>query len=303
MTRPGQTGPSPISGSIALGIASNAALAVLVVQRDVPPGWMHIAAAVLCALGFTTFAGALHDLLDMRAPGRVGGARLSPAQGSLLSIAGLVASLFAARLLGGDAVDVTLVLATLTLFYNAVARFIPGIGVLVPGALAAGVMLIPDWLMPLAPAVWLVMTIVVLVTIGVYLLEDARPVLSRRAWAAVVIGWGLMSAVILMLRTMAGHQAPWVDLSPVALLWPIGAVVGLGVLLRAVVARGSSRHGMAQSLIRWTALWQPMLAAAWCAALGLWVAAMILSGIGVVCLVLVGGSRDLGLTGPAPTWR
>ena len=101
-----------------------------------------------------------------------------------------------ATALGRDATWVTLVLAMLLLFHNGVAKFIPAIGLVVPGALIAGVMLVPDWQMPMPIVVWLAMSIVVLMSIGVHILADKRPILSGRALLVVVLAWFVMSGVI-----------------------------------------------------------------------------------------------------------
>jgi hypothetical protein len=158
--------------------------------------------------------------------------------------------------------------------------------------------------MPMPAAVWLAMTIVVLASVVVHVLADKRPVLSRRAVPVVVLGWAVVSVVTLGLRTGIGAQ-PWPEQSTFStLLWPLGAVLGLGLVLRWKVATAGSRRQAAAKIIRYVALWQPIIAAAWCASIGAWMPAVVFVVLGVVGLLVVGGYRELaGMSGPAARWR
>lgn len=299
-----------IRGSIAFGAACDAALSVVLAAKlgDGRPAslWLILAAAI-AAIGLIVYGAALNDLLDHRRDAAMGGSVAAvPATGPnvILAVAALLLAIFAAMALGGDSSWVAMVLASLLLFHNTVARFIPAIGLVVPGAALAGIMLVPDWQMPMPAAVWLAMTIAVLASVAVHLLADKRPVLSRRAVAVVVVGWLVISATTLGLHSGIGGGI-WPE-PPVmgVLVWPLAAVVGLGLLVRWKVATAGSGREAATKLIRYVALWQPIIAASWCAGIGDWTAAIAFAVIGILGLLVVGGYRELaGMSGSAPRWR
>jgi hypothetical protein len=302
-----------IRGSIAFGAACDAALSVVLTGRITGAGdrsllLLSILAAAVAALGLIAYGAALNDLLDRRRDAVMSGSSVAAEHATgpnvIIVVGALLLATFAAMTLGRDATYVALVLATLLLFHNAVARFIPAIGLVVPGAVLAGIMLVPDWRMPMPAAVWLAMTIVVLASVVVHVLADKRPVLSRRAVPVVVLGWAVVSVVTLGLRTGIGAQ-PWPEQSTFStLLWPLGAVLGLGLVLRWKVATAGSRRQAAAKIIRYVALWQPIIAAAWCASIGAWMPAVVFVVLGVVGLLVVGGYRELaGMSGPAARWR
>jgi hypothetical protein len=306
-----------IRGSIAFGAACDAALSVVLSARvpevGVPPPidrlLITVSLAGVAAVGLIAYGAALNDLFDRRRDAVVGGRPIGSADRAtgpnvIIVVGSLLLALFAAAAIGRDSTYVTLVLATLLLFHNAVARFIPAIGLVVPGAVLAGLMLIPDWRMPMPIAVWLAMTIAVMAAVGVHVLADKRPRISRRAGAVVVLGWAIMSCVVLGLRTGLGSPF-WPDaLSPVVLVWPLVVLVGLGLVARWKIRTASSPRHAGAKVIRYVALWQPLLAAAWCAGLGDWVATGIFAACGIIGLLAVGGYRELaGMSGPPAQWR
>ncbi len=296
------------------GVACDAVLAVVVTRHlgggsqvvlPLAPLPASIAAAT-AAVSLVIFGGVLNDLLDHRRDEVIRGS--SPLQatgpGIIVLVGSILLAMFAASVLGGDATYVLLVLATLLLFHTAVSRFIPGIGLLVPGALLAGIMLVPDWRMPLPLAVWMLMSIIVATSIGVHMLADKRPVLSLRAIPAVIAGWAMMSGVIVTLQAGGGWSLWPEAMSAWQLLWPFGAAVLLVILVRWKIATASSRMIAAGKVVRYVALWQPMLAAAWCRAIGAWEAAIAFAIVGVAGLLVIGGCRELaGLSGKDPGWR
>lgn len=301
--------------AVAFGAACNAALTVVLVERvagagvppwsDLPRG-MAIIAAAGAAIGLVAHGAAMNNMLDRRRDAAMSGTRPSVSTGpdALVLVGSLVMAIAMATALGRDATWVTLVLAMLLLFHNGVAKFIPAIGLVVPGALIAGVMLVPDWQMPMPIVVWLAMSIVVLMSIGVHILADKRPILSGRALLVVVLAWFVMSGVILTLRGVDTNTSWLAGQSPVVLLWPLGGVVLLGLAMRLVLPRSSTRRIAAKRAIRLAALWQPLLAASWCMAVDAIVASIVFAGLWAVGVLLAGGSRELAaISGEPPTWR
>jgi hypothetical protein len=306
-----------IRGSIAFGAACDAALSVVLAARVQVEGPSPELASLLtmmglagvAAAGLVAYGAALNDLFDRRRDAVVGGrssvsVERTTGPNIIIVVGALLLALFAAVTLGREPAYVTLVLATLLLFHTAVARFIPAIGLVMPGAVLAGLMLIPNWQMPMPIAVWLAMTIVVIAAVGVHVLAEKRPRISRRAAAVVFAGWIMMSGVVLGLRAGLGSSF-WPDgLSPLVLVWPLVVVVGLGVVLRWKIHAASTRRHAAANVIRYVALWQPLMAASWCAGIGDWVAAGIFAALGIVGLLAVGGYRELaGMSGPPAQWR
>ncbi|MDP7069746.1 MAG: hypothetical protein QF561_00160 [Phycisphaerales bacterium] len=299
-------------GTIMFGAACDAVLAVIVTgslgggqdgQLSLLPASL---AAATAAVSLVVFGGVLNDLLDYRRDEVLGGSSPVPATGPaiIVLVGSLLLAMFAASVLGGDASFVMLVLAALLLFHTAVSRFIPGIGLLVPGALLAGVMLIPDWRMPLPSAVWMLMTIIVATSVGVHILADKRPVLSLRAVPAVIAGWVVMSGVILTLQAGRGWAIWPEDVSIAMVLWPLAALTLLGAVVRWKIATASSRRSAAGKVVRYVSLWQPMLGASWCAAIGAWTAATGFVLVGVAGLLVIGGFREFtGVSGKDPGWR
>ncbi|MDG1838380.1 MAG: hypothetical protein P8I91_06225 [Phycisphaerales bacterium] len=301
--------------AVAFGAACNAALTVVLVEwaaGDGVPPWpdlprgLALLSAVGAAIGLVAYGAAMNNLLDRRRDAAISGTRPSASTGpdALVLVGSLVVAIAMATALGRDATWVTLVLAMLLLFHNGVAKFIPAIGLVVPGSLVAGIMLVPDWQMPMPTVVWLAMSIVVLTSIGVHILADKRPILSGRALVVVVFAWFVLSGVILTLRGM-GANASWLaGHSPVVLLWPLGGLLLLGLTMRGVLPRSSTRRIAARRAIRLVALWQPLLAASWCMAVDAIVAAIVFAGLWAVGILLAGGSRELAaISGEPPTWR
>lgn len=306
-----------IRGSIAFGAACDAALSVVLaasvpVAGEMPTlGRMLVMAglAAVAAVGLIAYGAALNDLFDRRRDAVIGGRPIwsterATSPNVIIVVGALLLAIFAGATLGPDATYVTLVLASVLLFHNAVARFIPAVGLVVPGAVLAGLMLIPNWQMPMPVVVWLAMTIVVLASVGVHVLAEKRPRVSRRAAAVVGIGWLLVSVVVLSLRAGLGSPLWPEGITSWVLVWPLVSVVGLGVVLRWKIRTASSRRHGGAKVIRYVALWQPILAAAWCAGIENWIAAGIFATLGIVGLLAVGGYRELaGMSGPPAQWR
>ncbi len=300
---------------VAYAAACNAALTVVLTRHlagatGVP--WaglsepLAMVAAVGAAAGLVAHGATLNNLFDRHRDAAVTGSAPRAAIGPdlIVLVGSLLLAVMMAAALGRDATWVALVLASLLLFHNAVARFIPAIGLAVPGALVAGVMLVPDWRMPMPLAVWLAMSIAVLGSIGMHVLADKRPVLSVRALLAAAMVWVVMSGVVLGLRAADGSSMWPEGRSMVVLGWPLLAVLLLGGVLRWSLPRASGRRAAASKALRWLSLWQPLIGAAWCVAVDALGPAAVFAGIWLVGVAIAGGSRDLlGLPGGKDAWR
>ena len=310
-----RTSDQHVAWTVAYAAACNAALTVVLTGHLAgPPAtlWgglsptLAIVAAAAAGVGLVGHGVTLNNLFDRHRDAAVTGSVPRSAIGPdvIVLVGSLLLAVMMSAALGRDATWVTIVLASLLLFHNAVARFIPAIGLAVPGALVAGVMLVPDWRMPMPLAVWLAMSIAVLGSIGVHVLADKRPVLSARALLVVVMAWIAMSGIVLGLRGTNGLSMWPEGRSMVVLAWPLLAVLLLGGALRWTLPRAASRRTAADRAVCVISLWQPLIGAAWCFSVDADVAAIVLAGIWLVGLVVAGGSRDLmGLPVGRDAWR
>ncbi|MDP7029074.1 MAG: hypothetical protein QF733_02515 [Phycisphaerales bacterium] len=310
-----RTSNQHVAWTVAYAAACNAALTVVLTRHlgsgatllwGELPAMLAIPAAAGAAVGLVGHGATLNNLLDRHRDAAVTGAAPRSAIGPdvIVLVGSLILAVMMSAVLGPDATWVVIVLASLLLFHSAVARFIPAIGLAVPGALMAGAMLVPDWRMPMPLAVWLAMSIGVLGAIGVHILGDKRPVLSARALLMVVMMWIVMSGVVLGLRG-AVEASMWPEgMSMVVLAWPLLAVLLLGVALRWTLPRASGRRDAADRAVRVLALWQPLIGAAWCLSVGAEAAAAVFGGIWVLGLAVSAGSRDLmRLPAGSEAWR
>ena len=232
---------------------------------------LAVLAAVLVALGLGLHGMVLNDLLDMRRdqtlhPGRVlASGRAGPAQVVLVATAALILAMLGAGMLGGQSVLVVVALAAGLLVHNAMARFIPAIGLLVPGLLAAGLSMLPGW-PPAAPWLsWSLFTICVALSLLTHVLGNKRPRPSTRAVAGLAAEWVVVSLLLLALPLSVSLQGDGSG-EQVSLMWPALAVVVLVGLLLQRFRNNRNLARAADRMLRTTGVWMGLYAAAWCQA-------------------------------------
>ena len=269
---------------------------------------LAVLGAILVAGGLALHGMALNDLLDMRrdetlSPSRVRSWRGGPAHGALLATSALVLAMLGAGLLGGQAVLVVVALAAGLLFYNAVARFIPAIGVLVLGLLVAGVAVLPGWPPPAPWLPWSLFTIAVAIGLMVHLLAGKRPQPSSRALVGLAVEWIVVSALLLTVPVTAS-LADAGDVQSWGLLWPGAAAVLLVLMLCGRLWKVRSGPRAADSMLRMTGLWSGVFAASWCQSAGATGWAIGLLGATVLAALSIIGLREL-LSGDSDVvgWR
>lgn len=297
---------------IAFGVACDAALAVVVgtgssaLEQSMNMGWpLAIGCVIVVSVGLVVYAAALNDLLDRGRDAVHRGVEsiIGSGPGTILLIGSLLLALFAASTIPGDAVRVALVLASLMLFHNAVARFIPAIGMLVPGAVIAGVMLVPNWRLQPSLVVWSVMTMMTLTSIVVHVRANKRPLLSFRACVAVLIGWCVISGVLLTLPG-GGLRTVWPQAEVTGLAWPAIAWGITALFCWSSLRSGVESSDAGHNMIRIVGLWQPAIAAAWCQSLGMHTAAFIFLLVAAAGFIVAGGIRGFkAFGGGFPAWR
>ena len=304
--------------TLAFGAVSDIWLVILLsralqpdLHEPVTDMWLPLTLAIgaVIAIGLYAQGTALNDILDVRhdaafSPDRpIPAGRIRAGQAAVLAVGSLILSILAATALGVWAVCVALLAATSLLFFNAVGKFIPAVGLTTVGFIHAVTMLIPNPRLEFLLPVWLSLTHATVVAALVYVLEDKRPRLRRRSIAGAVAGWTALSLGVLgwMWWKTGGL---WPEEAP---LWnagyPILALCGFAVIAR-WKTRGGSGVVAAEKAKRYGAMWQSLYAAAWLAALQLHVQAVWMSAFAVSGFAVMTVLREItGLSGRPIAYR
>jgi hypothetical protein len=272
------------------------------------PAWKALSATALVSLGLFAFAASLNDLLDVRhdrqfSPDRpLASGRIRASSAALVSFAALMAAVVSAS-------------AAAILFYDAVAKHIPSLGIVVVGLAHAASMFIPNWTLAFTLPVWWSMSHAVAIAASVHRLEDKRPYFNTKRILALVAGWLFWSTVLLgggawASAGSAGGYWPQVSsgdrvlgAGPAGLVWPALSLVAFLVLVRAKVA-GQPGHVASEKLRRYGAMWQAVHAAAWLMAAGMHAEAAAMAALAVAGLVVMTVLKEInGLSGRPIGWR
>ncbi len=227
------------------------------------PWWQPLSAATLVALGLYAFGAALNDILDLRRdrllrtdrPLAAGALGIESAVWIVVVTCGL--SILGATWFGEHAILLTLLLQLGVLTYHAAARFVPGIGLVILGAIHAGHMLIPNMHLGFFWPVWFIFVHSTSVAGIAHVIGRKVPKLSRRALVAVALGLAAMTALAIR----------WPDARSAV---PITAWIAPCLLAGAFalwVVHLIRRHGpgsrVAEKVTRYGALWMPLYGTAW----------------------------------------
>ena len=276
---------------------------------DGHPLWLLLLGGTASALGLYSYGTCLNDLLDVRRDrslrperplpsGRVSGETAAITVAVTLILAVLGASVF-----GTTSVLLTLGLAFGILFFNAAARFVPGVGLVVLGLLYAGHMLIPNPGLRFLWPVWLVMTHSLVVAAATHVIARKVPPLSTRATFLAIVGWGCWSVLILRVGWLrAGVEGEGGEI--LRTVWPgwvplraaIGpAVLGFAFLILAV--RRTRQFGFgpraADKIYRYGSLWLTLYAVAWMLGAGRVREAALLGVLAIVGFLTMTTLREL----------
>lgn len=236
------------------------------------PLWALLAGGAATAVGLYAFGVCLNDILDARRdrtlrPDRPLASGALSLEVAVSIVAGtLLLAVLGASVFGTDAVVLTALLAGAILVFNAAAKFVPGVGLVLLGLIYAGHMLVPNTDLRFLWPVWLVMTHA-LVVYGVgYWLARKVPPISRRAVIAAVIGWAFWSLALGMLQWVRrgddqGIWANWVP--PAAMLWPAVLAIAYAVFaIRRVRSVGVGPRA-AEKITRYGSMWLTLYSCAW----------------------------------------
>ncbi|MEN0019777.1 MAG: hypothetical protein AAF747_02720 [Planctomycetota bacterium] len=273
----------------AVGAIANAWFVVLwsrgTAGESVRALWLELTASAVAAAGLFTFGALLNDDLDRgvdtaRRPLRSSPARVQPSASALWSTLALLAAIGAASVFGPWSVRLTALVAAGVVVFNAIGRFVPGLGLTLFAGLHAAAMLVPkpgfDFLWP----VLLVFTHALVVATAVHVIGRRPPPLTARAGVAAVLGWISISGFMLWLMTRQPAPLPIDAVGPMPQTEPLRSLWALDVspwiavmpgviwlLFFVVAARKVSAVGpgerAAEKVDRYGAMWMPLLGLGW----------------------------------------
>jgi 4-hydroxybenzoate polyprenyltransferase len=260
------------------------------------PLWQSLGAGAMVAVGFLAFGAALNDFLDAKhdrafAPDRpLPAGNLRPRRAIQIAVIALFVGLLGALSFGTSAALVGMALAATALVYDAFAKHVPAVGILVAGVATALSMLVPCVEATSLVPVWLAMSQTMGIGLLAYILGEKRPVLSTRSIVAGSGVWVAASAGLFALEAARNGDellAHFTD--PVKLAVPAAAVV-LGALAGAWKLRGARGPRANDRVLRYGSLWKSLVAAAWLVATGLaaegaWIAGIAAGIFAVVAIV------------------
>ncbi len=264
---------------------------------DDRPLWLLLLGGAASAIGLCAFGAALNDFIDANRDRAMGldkplvSGRASPEM-ALSAVAGtLILAALGATAFGMPAVIVTLLLAGAAIVFNTAVRFVPGVGFVMLGGIAAAHMITPNLHLRFLAPVWLVLTHTALVAGVTHWLARKSPAVSRRAVLVAIAGWAFCSLLIAALawrRTGGGVWPGWVPMT--AAIFPgvlAGVFAALGIRRAMHLASGTRA---AEKIRRYGALWMPLYGCAWLAGAGQFDAAWLM---GVLALAGFAGMAAL----------
>ena len=272
---------------------------------DDHPVWLLLLGGTASALGLYAYGACLNDLLDVRRdralrPERpLPSGRVTTETAAITVAVSLMLAILGAAVFGVPSVLLTLALTAGILFFNAAARFVPGVGLVVLGLLYAGHMLVPNLGLRFLWPVWLVMTHALLVAAVTHTLARKVPPLSPRATLLAVLGWLSWSVLILAI----GWQRSAADPEPHA-VWPTWvnplAALGpalLGITFMGLAVRRIHQFGFgpraADKIYRYGSLWLALYAVAWMLGAQYFREAALLGGLALVGFLTMTTLREL----------
>jgi len=254
---------------------------------DERPLWLLLLGGAASAIGLCAFGASLNDFVDANRDRAMGldrplvSGRASPEM-ALSAVAGsLIVSALGATAFGMPAVVVTLLLAGAAIVFNTAVRFVPGVGFVMLGGIAAAHMITPNLHLRFLAPVWLVLTHTALVVGVTHWLARKSPSVSKRAVLVAIAGWVFLTLLLGALAWRrsegAGVWPGWVPLTAAIFPGFLGVVFAALAVRRATHLASGTRA--AEKIQRYGALWMPLYACAWLAGAGQFDAAWLMGGL------------------------
>ncbi|MGE3107202.1 MAG: hypothetical protein AB7G11_02885 [Phycisphaerales bacterium] len=259
--------------------------------------WVLLVAGAVNAAGLSAYGSALNDVLDVRRDRTLNPRRPLPA-GALsiewavvLVVATFMIAVVGASLMGMEAVLLTVVVAAAILFFNAAAKYIPAVGLVLLGLIYAGHMVVPNLYLRFVWPIWLVMSHSLAAGWLAHVVGRKVPRLSQRAVLMAFAGWGFWSAIMLITgwirgRGEGGLWPNWV--SPVAGVGPVALAALFSLVVWRKVRRAGRGARSGEKISRYGSLWLALYACAW----------LIGQGYrdGAIIMCVLAGAGVLGMT-------
>lgn len=250
------------------------------------PLWMLLLGGAFLALGLFAFGTTLNDILDLRRdrtfrPDRpLPAGRISLEAAIALVVCTMIASVLGATIFGQEAVLLTLLLLAAIMAYNAAAKFIPAIGLVLLGLIYAGHMAAPNLHIRFVWPVWMAMTHSLAVAAVTYWMAGKVPKISRRAAFAAVAGWVFWSSVMFYFQWRRADGLLWPSWVPkTAAIWPLALALLFVIVAWGKVRRYGRGPRSAEKVARYGSLWLALYACAWLVGAGHRGPAMVLLGL------------------------
>jgi hypothetical protein len=218
-----------------------------------------------------------------------------PPEAAVSVVAGsLLTSVLGATVFGTPAVLATLFLATAILIFNALGKFVPGIGMLLLSVIYAGHMLVPNLGVSFLLPAWWVMTHAMVIAGLSHSLGRKSPTISRRAGTFAIVGWLLCSALLAYLAWDRLGQQFWPDWVPWrVLIWPTAGTVLLALQIWRRWRTLGAGPRLGEKITRYGAFWPAVYGFGWLAGVDQWAAAGIMAGLVVAGLLAITVLREV----------
>lgn len=255
------------------------------------PLWVVLTAGALYAVGLFAFAMALNDTLDVRRDRAMFPERPLPsgrltleAAVALVALTLLIAAAGSA-LLGMPSVLMCLLTATAVLFYNAIARFLPSVGLVVLGLIYGAHMMTPNPFLVFVWPVLLVMAHALLIGAASHLLARKRPALSWPMLSSAALGFAFWSSVLLFVgwQRAGGLWPDWLGLH--TLIAPTLLAAAFVVYAWHKVRLTHDAPRAAEKIKRYGSFWSTLYASSWLLGAGYVNEALILAALAIFGLL------------------
>ena len=309
---------------LALGAMSNIWLMVFLAREVEPTGrrtsamtdlplWQVVLLTAIVAAGLHVYGAALNDVLDRRhdrlfRPNRpIPAGRINPSTAVFIGFASLLLGIFASVFLGHESMLLCLLAAVGVLFYDALGKFLPAIGLVTLGLMRAVNMFLPNPVLGFAWPIWGTMTHVIGCLAIAYWLEGKRPRLGASEWGLLVAAWAFWTLALLSWMswrntlTLHSHQG----------LWAAPAIAGAAFAvftyrkLMPAIGSISARRTAGAGFLRVAMLWLMVYDAAWALAAGLYWQSLLHAGLLVLAIGLTRLAQEIteAAEEPVPGYR